>query len=66
VDDAKSGDHRVFCAAGEGEMQASGLMREEGRNPPRLPTIVVGFRRVHHPSCERRGRWPVLLLVADE
>jgi hypothetical protein len=63
VGDAKSGDHRVFCAAGEGEMQASGLMREERRNPPPLPTIVVDSRRVeHHPPCERRGRWPVRLL----
>lgn len=39
------------------------LMREERRNLPPLPTIVVDSRRVeHHPPCERRGRWPVRLL----
>lgn len=43
VGDAKSGEQRVFCAPGEGEMQASGLMREERQNLPPLPTIVVDF-----------------------
>ena len=63
VGDAKSGEQRVFCAAGEGEMQASGLMREERRNLSPLPTSVVDFSPVeHHAPCERRERWPVRLL----
>lgn len=61
--DAKLGDHRVFCATGEGDMQASGLMREEGRNLPPPASIVVHSRRIERlPSCERRGRRPATIL----
>jgi hypothetical protein len=56
----ESGEQRVFCAPGEGEMQASGLMREERRKPAaaadRCRRFLAGSSTTLHVNAEDGGQ----------